>query len=144
MLSTIMNYIYDQQHGLERDLFRSLQGNHAFTQTSLLSSSSSPTSNQSRPTSAVQHSMTQGTELLRYSPSLHASSTSYPMQRGILAQQAGKTQHQIEKTAFEEGLPRNCIAATRKCIGQRCTTRSEVQQRDHPQRIARQSLGRRG
>jgi hypothetical protein len=26
VLSTIMNYIYEQQHGLERDFFRSLQG----------------------------------------------------------------------------------------------------------------------
>lgn len=54
VLSTIMNYIYDQQHGLERDLFRSLQGNQALIQTCPRSSSSSPASNPSRPTSAGQ------------------------------------------------------------------------------------------
>lgn len=138
VLSTIMNYIYDQQHGLERDLFRSLQGTPSLNQTSPRSSSSSPTSNPSRPTSGGPHSRTHETASQRYSHSSPASSTPHPTQRGVRAQQAGKAQHQAEETALEEGLPRNGLAAARKPIGQRRTRRSQVLQRNHPQRIAHQ------
>ena len=34
VLSTIMNYLYDQEHGLENELYRSLRGNLQLSKTS--------------------------------------------------------------------------------------------------------------
>lgn len=67
VLSTIMNYIYEQQHALEGDFFRSLQGTNPLTQTYPPSSSNSPTSNPSRPTSNTPPWMTHAIASQRYS-----------------------------------------------------------------------------